>query len=162
MKEKRVLIEYLYLDLVTCDRCVGTDDVLDEVVEQLQPVLELAGYTVEYHKREMTTIKEAIEYKFLSSPTIRVNGNDICDTIVENDCRCCGEISGTDVDCRIFEYEGKQYEVPPKAMLAESILKEVFVNQKSCNCTCDEYRVPNNLKRFYRGKMTKQSGKGDK
>ena len=31
-KGKKVLIEYLYLDLVTCNRCVGTDKVLDEVI----------------------------------------------------------------------------------------------------------------------------------
>ena len=48
MKEKQVIIEYLYLDLHVCDRCVGTDKVLDEVVEQLKPVLELADYSVEY------------------------------------------------------------------------------------------------------------------
>ena len=27
MKEKEVRVEYLYLDLNTCDRCVGTDAV---------------------------------------------------------------------------------------------------------------------------------------
>ena len=39
---KTVKIEYLYLDLNSCDRCVGTDVILDEVVSLLQPVLELS------------------------------------------------------------------------------------------------------------------------
>ena len=153
MKEKQVVIEYLYLDLHVCDRCVGTDKVLDEVVEQLKPVLELADYSVEYKKKEMTTEKDAIQYQFLSSPTIRVNGKDICDRVIENDCQCCGDISGTSVDCRVFEYEGKQYEVPPKAMLAEAILKAVF--SPKADCDCKEYELPDNLKQFYKGKMQK-------
>ena len=155
MIKKKVLIEYLYLDLKTCDRCVGTDQVLEEVLEVLIPVLELAGYEVEYRKKEMVTAKEAKEYKFLSSPTIRVNGEDICDSVTENDCGCCGDISGTQVDCRVFEYEGKQYEVPPKAMLAEGILRTVF--SAKGNCDCKEYELPENLKRFYEGKTNKSS-----
>ena len=31
---KKALIEYLYLDLKTCDRCIGTDRVLDGVSER--------------------------------------------------------------------------------------------------------------------------------
>ena len=153
--DKKVLIEYLYLDLVTCDRCVGTDKVLDAVVALLTPALELAGYTVEYKKIEMTTIEKAKQYKFLSSPTIRVNGKDICDSVSENDCECCGDISGTQVDCRVFEYEGKIYEVPPKAMLAENILKTVFSTNSDCSCT--EYEIPSNLVRFYEGKKNKSN-----
>lgn len=154
-KEKIILIEYLYLDLVTCDRCVGTDKVLDEVVDLLTPTLELAGYTVEYKKIEMTTLEKAKQYKFLSSPTIRVNEKDICDSVSENDCKCCGDISGTQVDCRVFEYEGNSYEVPPKAMLAENILKTVF--SQNTDCCCEEYTVPDNLVRFYDGKENKSS-----
>ena len=44
--EKRVVVDYLYLDLKTCDRCIGTGDILDEVMKELTPVLELAGYEV--------------------------------------------------------------------------------------------------------------------
>ena len=31
-EKKRILIEYLYLDLKTCDRCIGTDKVLEETI----------------------------------------------------------------------------------------------------------------------------------
>lgn len=153
--EKYVLVEYLYLDLVTCDRCVGTDQVLEEVLAVVKPVLELAGYEVEYRKKEMSTAEVAEEYQFLASPTIRVNGKDLCDSIEENDCGCCGDISGTQVDCRVFEYEGKQYEVPPKAILTESVLKAIFSTEKSCDRK--EYELPDNLKRFYAGKANKSA-----
>ena len=151
---KCVKIEYLYLDLNTCDRCVGTDMVLDEVVQVLRPVLELAGWQVDYEKIEMTTVKDAVAYEFVSSPTIRVNGQDICTAVRENACGCCSDISGTDVTCRVFTYEGEEYEVPPKAMLAEAILRRTFAGEIPAESR-EPYVLPQNLKDFYRGKMTR-------
>lgn len=152
---KKILIEYLYLDLVTCDRCVGTDQVVEQVIDMIRPLLQEAGYAVGYCKKKMATAEDAVKHRFLSSPTIRVNGRDICDTVLENDCGCCGDISGTQVDCRVFEYEGKHYEVPPKAMLIEAILKRAFLPQKKADSV--PYRLPENLKRFYEGKAIKSS-----
>lgn len=151
---KTVLVEYLYLDLETCDRCVGTDQELREVLDTLAPALALAGYTLEYRKIEMTTRELAIKHRFLSSPTIRVNGRDICATVAENDCSCCGEISGTQVDCRVFEYGGEEFQVPPKAMLAEGILTAVFGKIDAARPAGD-YALPENLKSFYDGKQRK-------
>ena len=152
--KKEVKIEYLYLDLDVCERCVGTDKVLDEVVFAITPVLEMAGYKINYEKIEMTTVKDAVKYKFLSSPTIRVNGQDICSIVKENDCSCCSDISGTSVTCRIFTYEGIDYEVPPKKMLVNGILKILYAFEIENNQQ-EEYSLPKNLKDFYRGKMTK-------
>ena len=153
--EKKIVIEYLYLDLQTCNRCIGTDNVLDEVMLTLNPALKLAGYEVEYRKIEMRTAELAKQFRFLSSPTIRVNGQDICGFVKENSCRCCSEISGTDVDCRVFEYNGESYEVPPKEMLAETILKTIFGTTD--NCSCGDYKLPDNLKTFYEGKTSKSA-----
>ena len=152
--EKKIAVEYLYLDLQTCDRCIGTDNVLDEVMLTLAPALKLAGYEVEYRKIEMETAELAARHRFLSSPTIRVNGQDICQSVAENSCGCCSEISGTDVDCRVFEYNGESYEVPPKEMLAESVLRAVF-GQSEPDCSYGRYELPENLKTFYEGKKSK-------
>ena len=151
---KTVLVEYLYLDLQTGGRCVGTDQALEEVIMVLTPALALAEYSLEYRKLEMTTRELATKHRFLSSPTIRVNGRDICASVAENDCGCCGEISGTQVDCRVFEYDGEAYEVPPKAMLAVSILAAVFGNHIVAEQT-DDYTLPENLRSFYDGKQSK-------
>ncbi len=149
---QKVLVEYLYLDLETCERCMGTDQVLAAVVQTLTPALELAGYKVEYNKVEMETVELAVQYQFLSSPTIRVNGKDICTSVKENSCGCCSDISGTDVDCRVFEYDGETYEVPPQEMLASDILRSVFeVVSEGRSCET-EYTLPGNLKSFYEGK----------
>ena len=157
MKKKEVKIEYLYLDLDTCDRCVGTDAVLEDVIVELTPALELAGYSVSYSKIKIDNEELAVQHRFVSSPTIRINGRDICDEVKESDCGCCGEISGTQVDCRVFEYEGKLYEVPPKAMLAETILRNAFSDAESCNCGCGCYEVPDNLRNFFEGKAKKET-----
>ena len=148
--EKKVTVEYLYLDLKTCDRCIGTDAVLDAVLTALIPTLELAGYKVNYKKVEMTTAKIAEDYQFLSSPTIRVNGRDICQTVKESSCGCCSDISSADVDCRVFEYAGEVYEVPPESMLAEAILQAVF--EMPSGCSCGDYELPENLRNFFAGK----------
>ena len=124
--EKKV-VEYLYLDLQTCERCIGTDNVLDEAMLVLTPALELAGFTVEYKKIEIKTADMAIQHQFVSSPTIRVNGQDICKSVAENSCGCCSEISSTDVECRLFEYNGKTYEVPPKEMLSQKVFFRLYL-----------------------------------
>lgn len=152
---KVVKIDYLYLDLNTCDRCVGTDAVLEKVIKELAPAFKLAGYRISYKKTEIATRQDAIANRFVSSPTIRVNGIDICSEVKESDCGCCGEISGTQVDCRVFEYNGKLYNIPPQAMLAEAILKKAFASKKENSS--ETYELPENLKKFFAGKKTKKS-----
>ena len=152
---KTVEIEYFYLDLNTCDRCVGTDTVLEEVIDELKPAFAIAGYEILYKKIEVSSKELAVKHRFVSSPTIRVNGIDICDDVKESDCGCCGEISGTQVDCRVFEYEGKLYEVPPKGMLAEAIMKCAFA--KVNNSDLKNYELPENLRTFFVGKEKKTS-----
>ena len=152
---KKVEIEYLYLDLNTCDRCVGTDTVLEEVIDELKPAFAIAGYEISYDKIEILSKDLAVKHRFVSSPTVRVNGIDICEDVKESDCGCCGEISGTQVDCRVFEYEGKLYEVPPKAMLAEAIMRYAF--DEANNSDLGNYELPENLRTFFAGKEKKTS-----
>lgn len=157
--EKKVVVEYLYLDLTTCDRCIGTDGALDDVMLVLTPALQLAGLHVEYNKIEMVTADIATHYRFLSSPTIRVNGRDICESVAENHCACCGEISGGDVDCRVFEFDGQSFEIPPKEMLAGAVLRAVFGGTDG-GCSCGAYELPGNLKSFFEGKSRKMCSCG--
>ncbi|NLD05429.1 MAG: DUF2703 domain-containing protein [Synergistaceae bacterium] len=154
-ESKKVLVEYLYLDLGTCDRCIGTDAVLKEALKEIGPALSCAGYEVEFKKKEISSKEMAEEYRFLSSPTIRVNGMDICASVAENSCGCCSNISGTDVECRVFEFEGEDYEVPPKEMLASSILRAVFAPKEEC--CCGKYSMSENIITFFDGKEKKSN-----
>ena len=153
-KKKEIKIEYLYLDLNTCARCVGTDSVLEDVIKVLSPAFVLAGYGISYHKTEIATEKDAILHRFVSSPTIRVNGRDICNSVQKNNCGCCGDIAGTQVNCRVYSYKGKLYEVPPAEMIAEAILKMAF-KPKAFPCHLGRYVLPDNLKKFFDGKTHK-------
>ena len=146
-----MLVEYLYLDLTTCERCIGTDLELVEVLDILTPALQLTGYDVQYRKIEMSTKDLAQQFRFLSSPTIRGNGRDIGGPVKENGCGCCSDISGTDVDCRVWEAEGQSYDVPPQALLAEELLRTVF-GKVEAGYGCDSYSMPENLETFYQGK----------
>jgi hypothetical protein len=177
MPEKFVVVDYLYLDLQTCDRCIGTGDVLDAVMETLTPALEIAGYGVCYNKTLVETAAQAEDLRFEASPTVRVNGRDICLAVAENHCGCCSDISGSDVDCRVFEFEGQAYEVPPHAMLADAVLRGVFGGDTcgcaddaayggACDCgadcgegccdasdgCCGEFVLSENLRAFFAGK----------
>jgi NAD-dependent dihydropyrimidine dehydrogenase PreA subunit len=147
---KRALVEYLYLDLETCERCVETDAALDEVMAAIAPALKMAGFEVEYKKLKIESPELAEKYKLLSSPTVRVNGRDICGPVEENSCGRCGEICGAEVNCRVLEHAGETYEAPPKELLAEGLLRAVFGEQEEA-CACG-YVLPDNLKRFFKEK----------
>jgi glutaredoxin len=147
---KNIIIDFLYLDLVVCDRCVATESNLAEAINEVSELLKLAGYSVIVNKIEVTTKELAKKYEFLSSPTIRINGNDICFDVKENACGCCSDISGEAVDCRVFLYDGIEYDHPPKAMIINSILKEIYGEKEQQER--GKYILPNNLKVFFDGK----------
>lgn len=151
---KNVLVEYLYLDLDTCDRCVGFEQELTEVINVLAPALQLAGYAIEYRRIRMATRAIAERYRFVSSPTVRVNGRDLCASVSENNCGCCSEISGAQVDCRVYEYGGETYEVPPRQMIAEAMLTAIFGSDGKTQPETP-YELPENLKKFFDGIQSK-------
>jgi len=146
--KKQVLIEFLYLDLSQCDRCQGTDANLDEAIAQVRPVLAAAGFDLKVEKINVNTKELAIKHQFLSSPTIRVNGQDIDFVVRESDCRECGDLCGDQVSCRVYDYEGTEHNEPPRSMIIEAILKQIFGGARIMEHQT-EYVLPENLARFY-------------
>jgi len=122
-EKKHIVIDFLYLDLSVCTRCQGTDTSLDEAINEVSRILEMTGTEVVVNKINVTSEELAIAHKFISSPTIRVNGHDIQINVKESLCEYCGDLCGDEVDCRVWVYQGKEYSVPPKAMIIEAILK---------------------------------------
>ncbi len=150
---KKLLLEYLYLDLQTCERCMSADKVLDSVVELLRPVMDAAGYRMEYRKILVENEEIAKEYCFRSSPTILLNGEDVFGEIIENDCGCCSDIAGMGIKCRAFPCEGKLLDCPTKAMLLNAILKQLYADSSKEK---EDYVLPENLRIFFDGKRKKQ------
>jgi hypothetical protein len=75
--KRKIVIDFLFLDLSVCTRCQGTDTSLDEALVEVSKVLEATGTEVVLNKVNVISEELAAEYKFVSSPTIRVNGHDI-------------------------------------------------------------------------------------
>ncbi len=148
MNKKRIVIDFLYLDVTVCTRCKGTDTSLDEALSEVSKVLESTGIEVIVNKINVISEELAKQHKFISSPTIRVNGRDIQMDVKESLCESCGDLCGDEVECRVWVYQGQEYTIPPKAMIIEALLKEVYggsnIEQEE-----PEYSLPNNLKKFY-------------
>jgi hypothetical protein len=145
-------VELLYLDRTVCERCKGTEEVLKEAVEEAKRILGPAGVDVSLKLTHVRTEEEALVLGFESSPTVRVMGRDAAVEVKENPCTSCGELSGCDITCRVWTWQGQEYSVPPKAMLLDAILRDAYLHPTG------ERRVPmrlrelsDNLRKFFRG-----------
>ncbi|MBM7582784.1 hypothetical protein JOD02_001653 [Caldicoprobacter guelmensis] len=160
VKKKKIVIDFMYLDLNVCERCKGTEGSLEEAVSDVAKVLELTGAEVVVNKIHIDSEEKAIQYRFKSSPTIRINGKDVQLEVRESLCESCGDLCGDEVDCRVWVYNGKEYTVPPKAMIIDAILKEVYGGNSSSDIDRNKeeaYELPENLKRFF--KAMREKGK---
>ncbi|HBR02698.1 MAG TPA: hypothetical protein DD738_08805 [Ruminiclostridium sp.] len=147
---KQLIIDFLYLDLNTCERCMATDETLKQALKVLSGVFDTLGLEAKINSVNITSRELAEEHRFMSSPTIRVNGVDICNELVESDCTDCGDLCGDSVDCRVFVYEGKNYEQPPVPMIVDGILKAIYgVQPQGLE---EAYILPDNLEKFFSGK----------
>ncbi|HHU62738.1 MAG TPA: DUF2703 domain-containing protein [Clostridiales bacterium] len=152
--DKQLTIDFLYLDLNTCQRCIATASILDEAVKEMEGVLHTLGYKIIVNKINIVSRQMAEKYRFVSSPTIRINGRDICTEVKENACGDCGDLCGSDVDCRVFVYEGREYEQPPKAMIIDGILKAIYSPQSLSEMpTAQAQGLPKNLETFFEGRQ---------
>jgi hypothetical protein len=156
-EKRQILIDFLYLDLSVCERCKGADNNLDGAIKEVSAVLKAAGFEIVVNKVNITSEELAIKYQFLSSPTIRVNGNDIAMEVKESTCTECGDLCGDNVDCRVWVHEGIEYDEPPKAMIINAILKEVYGGGQTDAAKPEDYTLPDNLKIFFDGLKNKKN-----
>lgn len=150
---KQLKVDFLYLDLSVCERCQGTENSLTEAIREVSGVLSAAGYEVVLNSVNITTKALAEEYRFLSSPTIRINGRDIAMEVKESLCTECGDLCGDTVDCRVWVHEGQEYSEPPKAMIVNAVLKAVYGNEGFSGADNGIYVMPENLRIFFEGRQ---------
>jgi hypothetical protein len=149
VKKRRIVIDFLFLDLSVFTQCQGTDTSLDEALSSISQVLDATGVEVVINKINVINEELAQKYKFVSSPTIHVNGRDIQMDVRESLCESCGDLCGEEVDCRVWVYQGKEYTTPPKGMIIQAILKEVYGEDKRADTSPKEYSTPQHLKNYY-------------
>jgi hypothetical protein len=101
-----VTIEFLYYD-----DCPGYPEALDILKE----VLSEEHVKVEVNMIRVMNEDEAKRLKFIGSPTIRINGEDVEPGIEQS-----AEFRG---HCRVYFYHEQVFEWPPKEMIREALKK---------------------------------------
>ena len=161
-REKHVEIEFLYLDLDVCTRCRGTDSNLETALRIVQEVLQASRTDVSTRKVLVDSEETARKLKFLSSPTIRINGRDIALMFRETPCDSCAEACACDggVDCRVWVYEGKEYTEAPVPLIVSALLSEICDSQSADRpASVRPFELSENLKHFFEAKAAKKAGK---
>lgn len=151
---RKIVIDLLYLDVNVCDRCQGAQGALEEAIALLAPVFEATGVEIVLNKIHVTSEEQAVKLGFVVSPTIRVNGQDIQVNFRESQCESCGTLCDCEggVSCREWEAQGQWYTAPPKGLLIEGILKEVYGGGRHVQPVSQKMKeAPENLKRFFSG-----------
>lgn len=152
------VVDFLFLDLAVCDRCQGADDRVFEAVKRCKGVLRACGYDLTLNQILIDSEEKATAYRLMSSPTIRVNGVDICSEVIEDDCGCCSDMADSAVTCRLFPFNGGYYEVPPTDMIVRGIMEVVMQGQKPQDQ--DAFELPENLRTFFAGVDKKAEEQG--
>ncbi len=114
------------LYLMDCPWCVKTKKLVMDSLDEL-------GVKSEVEEILIDTDQKAKRYKFVGSPTIRINGKDIQEEVSKGRCLPCEEMAektkGTTkfvkqeckCGCRTYFYRGKQYPYSPKGLIKEAI-----------------------------------------
>lgn len=154
---RQVEVDFLFLDLNSCTRCVGTNQNLETALVSVEQVLTLTGAQVKVNKVLIDSEEKAQTHKFVTSPTIRVNGHDIALETKESKCDSCTDLCGCQegTNCRIWVYQGQEYTEAPVAMIVEALLQELYGTAQKPAVTSVKYgEVPINLQNFFTGRAT--------
>lgn len=159
-REKRIEIEFLYLDLDVCTRCRGTDANLETALCIVQEILQASGTDLTKKKTVVDSEETARKLRLVSSPTIRINSRDIAPEFRETPCDSCAEPCACDggVDCRVWVYEGKEYTEAPVPLIVDAILSEIYGSQSSDRpASSRPFELSENLQHFFAAKAAKKA-----
>lgn len=156
-KKRRLEIAFLYLDLEVCSPCRSTETNIEEALNEVAGILKSTGVEVVVKRTHIQSLEQAVELGFLASPTLRINGKDLQLNFKENYCATCSQVSGARTDCRVFLYQGQAYSAPPKAMIIEAVLQEMYGgSQLEAAKIVRPENALENLKRFFESKRRKE------
>jgi hypothetical protein len=145
-------IEFLFLDLTTCTRCLGADRSIESALAVVGEVLEATGVEVEVNKVLVESEEQARALRFVSSPTIRVDGEDVALELRESSCglEACTDGCGDRIACRVWVHRGREYTEPPVAMIVDAILGRLYGGAPAPGASEPEpYELPESLARFF-------------
>jgi hypothetical protein len=156
---RQIDLEFLFLDLNTCTRCVGTNENLELAIASVKQVLELTGVQLHINKVLIDSDEKAQTHRFVTSPTIRINDRDIALETKESRCDSCSDLCGCDegTDCRVWIYQGQEYTEAPVAMIVEALLQEVYGVPQKPAASIEYDAVPANLQNFFAGQASQMT-----
>jgi hypothetical protein len=114
-------IEFLYYDKNTCKRCASTDKSVKLTLKELKKAIKDTKVKINFKERKLPESKTHL------SPSVLINGEDVEKLLNKNSelksnvCSDCCQLSGHSVNCRTFNYRGKNYNYIPKEMIMEAI-----------------------------------------
>ena len=161
-----VQVDFLHLDLTTCDRCIGTDASLDRAVGLLSPILREIGIQLDVRKKLVESEDQARQVGFVLSPTILVDGHDIADEPRESPCGPCGDTCGcgsedTCINCRVWVHNGKEHTQAPVGLIVDAVLGAAYGRPRG-QAAARGTKLNENLERFFAGKQrSKATGSGE-
>jgi hypothetical protein len=148
-------IEFLFLDLTTCGRCLGADRSLESALDVVREALQATGVELEVDKILVESAEQARALRFVSSPTIRVDGHDVALELRESSCgsEACSDGCGEQIACRVWVHRGREYTEPPVAMIVDAVLGHVYGGVPPRGAREREpYVLSENLARFFSAK----------
>ncbi|MBL8896949.1 MAG: DUF2703 domain-containing protein [Planctomycetes bacterium] len=150
---RRLEVELLALDLATCTRCLDASAAIEAALRQLEPVLAEVGMEVRFVQRVVRSEAEAVKHRLVSSPTLRIQGEDVALELRESRCSdCCALADGSAVDCRVWLWQGREHSSPPKALFLDALLKgyaRALAAPPASAASEAPFVLPENLRRFF-------------
>ena len=156
-------VELLAIDLSTCTRCTGTLGNIEEAIDAVRRVAGPTGTSIRLRKTLIETEEQALQHRFESSPTIRVNGRDIVFETQESRCDSCTDLCGCDegTSCRVWSYQGQEHTEAPVGLVIEALLREIAGTTSTGRASAAPvevaFAVPENLRHFFAGQAGKKA-----
>ncbi len=148
----QINIDYLFLDLSSCQRCVNTYSSLKKAIDKVAKITKYKDININLIKIHIDTEEKALKYGLEVSPTIRINGKDIQRDWLESKCTDCGDLCecAGDITCRIWNWNDKRYISAPQDLIIDAILKYIYSERYSKEDHGNKVNeLNNNIKTFF-------------
>ena len=122
---KTLIIEWRHLDVKgeTCDRCIQTGANLVDEINLLNRKLESLEIQVMLKENKLDEVRVNESNMILINNVPLENIIDI--RVVDNFCKSCSDLVGSETYCRAVYYKGKKFDDVPRIAIREAVAKSL-------------------------------------